>query len=170
MAHNEHHENDLKLPVLVTGPIDLGRLIRELKDLEDALLQLGLREGGSKVKLPKTSRLMDQVTELNKLNLLQETDRTKLKHYLETIKSRAPVFHMSFSADPSATFIEKMVTWFRKEIDPNALITIGLQPNLGAGCILRTTNRYFDLSLREDFAKKKDLLLKSLIDKQKVAA
>jgi hypothetical protein len=38
-----------------------------------------------------------------------------------------------------------------------------LQPTLGAGCVVRTTNRQFDFSLRQDFARKRDLLLEKLV-------
>lgn len=161
----------LALPVLVAGSVDVGRLIRELEDIDDNLLQLGIRAGGSKVSVPKTSRLMDQTVELNKLNLLHVTDRKHLKEYLTGIHAKAPVMHMSFSSDPSAAFIEKLMTWLRKEIHPDVLLTVGLQPNLGVGCILRTTNKQFDLSMRQDFAKSRDLLLASISGKpNKVAA
>jgi hypothetical protein len=42
------------------------------------------------------------------------------------------------------------------------LITIGLQPNIGAGCVVRTTNKYFDLSIKQDFLSKRNLLLEAL--------
>ena len=54
------------------------------------------------------------------------------------------------------------MTWLRREIHPLVLMTVGLQPNIGAGCIVRTTNKYFDFSLRQDFANKRDLLQAAL--------
>lgn len=162
--HKEHKTKPKKLvlPVLVTTSVDIGRLQRELAEIDDALLQLGIREPGSKVKMPKTSRLLDQLIEQNEMNLLHEIDREHLKSMLETIRAKAPVLHLSFSADPSPNFLEKLMAWLRKEIDPYVLLTIGLQPNIGAGCILRTTNKYFDLSIRQDFISKRDLLLQQL--------
>lgn len=151
------------LPLLATGPADINRLSRELALLDDTLLELGLRQGGQGVKLPKTSKLMDQLIELNQLQLLHEGDRRLLKQFLDAVRDRAPVLHMSFSADPSTAFLEKLLSWLRREIHPQALVTIGLQPTLGAGCILRTTNRRFDFSLRQDFATKRNLLLEKLI-------
>ncbi len=150
------------LPVIVTGMADVGRLIRELELIDNTLLQLGLRTGGSEVKMPKTSRLMDQVIHDNRLNLLQQADRAVLRQFLATIKQQSPVLHMSFSTDPPPRFLETLVTWLRREIHPAALLNIGLQPNIGAGCILRTTNKQFDFSLRQDFQKKRDLLLSQL--------
>lgn len=155
-------ESTPKLPVLVASPADLGRLISELDVIDETLLQLGLRRGGHDVKMPKTTRLMDQTAELNKLNLLHEADRKSLRKFLVDVKARAPVLHVSFSVDPSGVFLEKLLTWLRREIHPLVLVTIGLQPTLGVGCVVRSTNKYFDFSLRQSFKQKKQLLLSSL--------
>lgn len=165
MVHkkSENKDSKLELTVAVTGPIELGRLIREVAEIEESLLQLGLREGGEKVKLPQTTRLMDQLVEHNKLNLLHEDDRKRLREFLDQVRVSAPVLHMSFSADPSINFLEELMTWLRREIHPEVLLTVGLQPNLGAGCILRTTNKQFDFSLRQDFIKKRDLLFAGIV-------
>lgn len=152
----------MELPVAVAGPSDVGRLIREVELIDDTLLQLGLRSGGSEVKLPKTSRLLDQITDRNKLNLLKEADRGSLKGFLAGIKESSPVMHMSFSADPGPDFLDKLMAWLRQEVHPTVLLTVGLQPNIGAGCIVRTTNKQFDFSLRQDFAGKRALLLEKI--------
>jgi F0F1-type ATP synthase delta subunit len=158
----EGEPRELKLPVMVAGPADVGRLLRELELIDQTLLQLSLRKGGDEVKMPKTSRLMDQILESNRLNLLHKLDRAELEHFLTGVKKKSPVMHMSFSADPSPVFIEKLMTWLRREIHPQVLLTIGLQPTLGAGTIVRTTNKQFDFSLREDFLNQRELLLKSI--------
>ncbi len=152
----------LGLPILVISPTDLGRLTRELELIDDNFLQLGLRQGKGEIKMPRTTQLMDQTVQLNKLNLLQAVDRKLLQQFLLSISSKAPVLHFSFSVDPSAIFIEKLILWVRSEIHPFVLITIGLQPNMGAGCIVRSTNKYFDFSLRQSFAEKRQLLLDRL--------
>lgn len=149
------------LPLLVVGPVDVGRLIRELEAIDNHLLQAHLRN--TEGRLPKMSQLMEQTTELNKLNLLHETDRKRLQELLATVREQAPILHISFSADPSSAFIEKLMAWLRREIHPVVLLTIGLQPNLGAGCIVRSTNKQFDLSLRQDFIKKRDLLMSKIV-------
>ncbi len=154
------------LPVLVASPVDVGRLLRELEAIDETLTQLGIRQPGSEVKMPKTSLLMDQLISLNKLNLLQVDDRKQLANFLKTVRQQAPVLHISFSADPSIAVIEKLMVWLRREIHPLVLVTIGLQPNIGAGCIVRTTNKMFDLSLRQDFAAKKVELFAALAPKE----
>lgn len=171
MAHKEHEAEHKKLvlPISVTGPVEVGRLLREITDIDEALHQLGLREGGNKTKMPQTSRLMDKTIEQNSLNLLHDKDRAELTEFLTAVREKSPVLHMSFSADPSVHFLEKLIAWLRQEIHPKVLLTIGLQPNIGAGCILRTTNKQFDLSLRKDFEKKRDMLMASIVSKAEEA-
>jgi hypothetical protein len=150
------------LPSSVATPADVGRLARELEQIDQALLQLKLRAGGANVKLPKTSRLMDQTTDRNGLNLLKAADRKLLKRFLELVEDMAPRLHFSFSADPSAAFTEKLISWLRQEINPHLIITIGLQPSIGAGCMVRTANKYFDFSLKQTFIDQRPFLMKKL--------
>lgn len=151
----------LALPNSVVGPVDLGRLLRELEMLDNTLMQLRLRTQETP-KLPPTSRLLDQTIELNKLKLLDSADLQALQKFLRHIKAQAPVMHISFGADPSPFFTQKLVLWLRQEINPSLLLTIGLQPSIGAGCMVRTTNKYFDFSLRERFTKNRQLLMNQL--------
>ncbi len=151
----------LSLPLIVAGPVDLGRLIRELDAVDNSLNQSELRQD-SDIKLPKTSRMMDQAISLNKINMLLPSDRKRLGQFLAQVRDAAPVLHISFSTDPSPLFVEKLMTWLRREIDPLLLLTVGLQPNIGAGCVVRTTNKYFDMSLRKRFTAKRELLMAEL--------
>lgn len=150
------------LPLLVVGPVDVGRLLRELEAIESLVSKANISGRSADFKLPKTSHLMDLTTELNKLDLLDEADRQRLLELLTTVKKQAPLLHISFSADPAPAFIEKLMAWLRHEIHPILLLTIGLQPNLGAGCIVRSTNKYFDLSLRKDLLGQKQLLMSKI--------
>ena len=141
--------------------VDLGRLIRELERLESALRSDKIRTGAD-VQLPKLSALMDQLAEANKLDLRDLHARQSLLAFLKLLRKEAPRIHMSFSADPSPQFLTKLMTWLRANIHPHVLVAIGLQPGIGAGCVLRTTNRYFDMSLGKSFADKRELLMKRL--------
>lgn len=160
MAHSTKApaQKQLGLPMLISSKVEIGRLLLELDMIDDALLQLQLRKKGAEIKMPKTSQLMERLVQQNELNLLQETDRKLLQQFLQAVKDTAPTIHMSFSADPSVDFMEKLMTWLRREIHPVALVTVGLQPNIGAGCVIRTVNKQFDFSLRQDFAKKREML------------
>lgn len=150
------------LPIAVSSPVDLGRLIREVEALDSALNQEALRTNTPPTTLPKFSELLSQTVELNKLNLLQANERKLLLQFLVSIRDRAPRMHMSFSADPSPQFSEKLTSWLREHIHPLVLITFGLQPNIGAGSVVRTTNKYFDFSLGKALKQDRDLLMKQL--------
>jgi len=123
---------------------------------------MSVRMPGTTIKIPKTSRLMDEFVAANGLNLLQQTDRVRVIAFLQMVKTKAPVLHMSFGVDPAPVFTQRLVTWLRAEIHPLVLLQVGLQPNIGAGCVVRATNKHFDFSLREHFKKQRPLLMNSL--------
>lgn len=158
----ESSANALVLPLGVIGGVDVNRLLREIEVIDEFLRQAQIRQPGTSVKLPKTSRLFDDVINTNKLNILHEPERRRLTEFIEAVKTKAPVLHMSFSADPSPLFTQKLITWLRREIHPFVLLDVGLQPSIGAGCIVRTTNRHFDFSLRKRFDDQRTLLVQKL--------
>ena len=151
----------LHLPVSVVGPVDIGRLQREIAAI-DGYFQSARLKGENEVKLPKTSHLLDQLVEANGINLLEDDHRSLLAKYLTAVKTKAPRLHMSFSADPSTQFVEKLMTWLRREISPHVLLSVGLQPSIGAGCMVRTTNKYFDLSLSKNLTAQSAVLIEKL--------
>jgi hypothetical protein len=152
----------LSLPMAVVSKVDVGRLLREVEALDNFLTQAAIREPGTAIKLPKTSRLLDELISQNKVNPLLQEDRSRLMHFLMEVYGRAPTLHMSFSADPSPLFMQRLTTWLRQEIHPLVLVQVGMQPNMGAGCIVRTTNKYFDFSLRQRFTERRDILAQRL--------
>ena len=151
----------LTLPVLVFGIVEVRRLKRELQALEEFMAQAALREAGRQPALPRVSRLLDALAAENHLNLLQPAARQQLKAFLDQTEHKAPTIHISFAADPSSAFTAKLVAWLRSSVASNTLLSIGLQPTIAAGCIVRTTNKLFDLSLRQRFADSQKLLLES---------
>jgi hypothetical protein len=152
----------LMLPTTVVTPADMLRLIRELMALDEFLNQAALRKGGSAVKLPATSRSLEAITTLYEVNMLQASDRAKLLRVLDHIRLTSPQIHLSLAADPSAAFIDKIISWLRQNIHPQLLLKIGLEPSIGAGCIVRTTNKQFDFSLRQRFIDSRKLLIQKI--------
>jgi F0F1-type ATP synthase delta subunit len=164
MAHESHTKatEQLELPVLIFGPVELHRLQRELEALQEFMAQSAIREPGKQPPLPRLSRLLEALAENNNLKLLEEKDRAHLKRFLTDISQNAPVVHVSLAADPSSAFTSKLVDWFRQNIHPYTLLQLGLQPNIAAGCVVRTTNKSFDFSLRSRFFEQRPLLLKAI--------
>lgn len=152
----------LQLPVGVVTRADVARLAFETEAVDNFLRQASIREAGTALQIPKASRLFDEIVSVNKLNMLQEADRQRLFQFLQTIRTKAPVLHMSFSTDPSPLFQQRLITWIRQQMHPFALIQIGLQPSIGAGCVVRSTNKYYDFSLRQRFTDKRMLLISKL--------
>lgn len=154
-------EKKFVLPTLVVGPADVNRLLLEMESLDDFLRQAEFRKSKD-VKLPRTSRTLDSLAELNDADLLQANDRLHLVAFLESLQQHAPVVHISFAAEPSAAFTVKIVEWMRANISAFVLVQIGLQPSIAAGCIVRTTNKVFDLSLGRFLRAERHVLLETL--------
>jgi F0F1-type ATP synthase delta subunit len=151
------------LPPLVIGVADIMRLKRELDALSEYLHQAALRHTPeSELKLPKTSRVLDELIKANKLDLLKREQYELTMAQLETIEQKAPQIHLSFSSDPSSAFIVRVVEWLRQNIHPGLLVQVGLQPTLAAGCIVRTTNKQFDLSLKHHFETARPSLIQKI--------
>lgn len=155
-------ENRIELPFSAVTRADIGRLLRETESVDNFLRQAAIRQPGTTVKLPRTSRLYDEIIAANKLNMLQESDRQNLYTSLQQIYKESPVLHMSFGTDPSPIFLQKLIRWIRQNIHPQALLQIGLVPNIGAGCVVRTNNKFYNFSLRERFTEARPMLISKL--------
>jgi len=157
-------KGSITLPVTIVSPTDIARLTREIESIDGFFRDAEIRQAGEPNALPRLSKLMDQLVADNQLNLLQDPDRKKIVSVLDSLHNSAPVMHISFSVDPPGPYVQKIVAWLRENIHPEVLVTVGLQPNIGAGCIVRTTNKLFDFSLREYFAQKREFFIEKLHD------
>jgi hypothetical protein len=162
MAPNGESNARIQLPVQVVGTADVSRLIREVEGLDDFLMQAAIRTPGSSMKLPRTSRLLDEFVAMNHFNLLQTADRRAAAAFLLSVKQNAPVLHISFATDPTAAFTVKIIIWLRTNIHPYLLLKIGLEPRIAAGCIIRTPSKQYDFSLRRHFIDQRDQLISAL--------
>lgn len=152
----------LKLPNSIAGSADLIKTIRELEKVDNFLYQTNIRTPGRPVTLPKSSKTLNDLAETNDISLLEEPGRKELLESLAKLAQSAPVVHISFAADPSNDFMDKIVNWNRQNIHPYVLVNVGLQPSVIVGCEVRTTNKVFDMSLRSKFETMHDVLTKKL--------
>ena len=160
----------LQLPPLAMTTGDVSRLLREVTMLSDYLQQQALRKGGQPMgKLPKTSRLLDELAEDNKLNLLDARARDQLVTYLRNLARHAPVVHLSFAVDPPPVFLQQIVVWFRTNTQQPVLVRVGLQPSIAAGCVIRTPNHSFDFSLRRHLLEQRHHLREAIAAAQQRA-
>lgn len=158
----EHESRVFALPITVITIMDLAKLRRELEAIEQFAIESKVREAGKQPNLPRVSRALEETAKMNDINLLLQDDRDTLSTKLKDIQDKAPIIHMSFASEPGTGFLSKITTWFRNEVDAQTLLQVGIQPSIAAGCIVRTRNKYFDLSLRSHFDKHYKLLAESL--------
>lgn len=150
----------LKVPVGLIGLGDIARLMRELNNLDDFFAGTKTRPAGTaSSQLPKISRLLDSLSRDNNVNLLDEKERQQLRDRLQEIYDHAPSMHISFAVEPSPKALEKILLWVRQNVHPQALLQIGLRPGIAAGCMLRTTNKVFDMSLRSNLEQQSGYLI-----------
>jgi hypothetical protein len=141
----------LILPLSIVTTTDIELVLNEINDLKEYLLQMKIKSPDTEIKLPHTSKSLNNLLELNNLDLTNINQVDWLKKSIETLIIKAPIVHIGFSVEPNLLLLEKLVDWFRHNIDSSLLLTIGLQPIIGAGITLRTPNKFFDLSLKNHF-------------------
>lgn len=151
---------ELKLPEAVISKIDVARLMRELNSLDDFLVQASIRPPGTSTQPPRLTRSLELVAKDNKYNLLDKDHRRQLQAQLNLIMGQSPQVHISFAAEPSIAALNRIVGWFRSNIHPQTLLQVGLQPTIGAGCLVRTPNLMFDISLRAYLKQEEPYLVK----------
>lgn len=155
--------NEFKLPLGVVGQVEITRMLRELNQLDDFFVAAEARKGGvSSEPPPRLTRLLNELAKDNRFNLLEKKHRVKLHEELEGVFKDAPCLHISFATEPPPKTLEQILRWLRDNIHPQALLQVGLQPTIAAGCMLRTPNKIFDMSLRE-YLKKQEPFLVQLI-------
>lgn len=159
---SEHSLPQIKLPEQLVSSVDLSRVIRELEALDESIRQANLRKPGEPTKLSRSSITLEDIARLNKIALTDEKQRSELLTAMKAFLQYAPRIHMSVAAEPSPKFNQRVLVWLRENIHPLVLLEIGLQPTLAAGCIVRTDNKLFDMSLRHRFKENRHLLVEKI--------
>lgn len=149
--------NVFKLPNDIARPVDIGLLQRELGLIDEHLNQSAIKEPNQKV-IVKTSPKLDELLKINNLDLSVKSQRVLLMIMLNDIKESAPVINISFGSEASDEVIQKIAAWFRQQVHPHCLIAVGLDPSIGIGAVVRTTNKVFDFSLKHQFQATRTLL------------
>ena len=138
---------ELKLPTVIASRKDLIRLHREIRFFIDSVTQSIMRHDNP-VKYPAISEQLRALAVTNQIDMREPKNCEAMLERLDYLKEHAPSVHISFPAEPTAEILEKLVTWFRQEVDPNIVIQVGMQPTIAAGVVVRTPNHQFDFSLR----------------------
>jgi F0F1-type ATP synthase delta subunit len=154
------NQTPLKLPTAVVGQTDLNRVLREIGALDDFFLSAAARTAGTSITPPRITYMLQQLARENQANLMEAGHREALKRSLNETLKAAPVLHISFATEPPPRITDSILSWLRSNVHPHALLVIGLQPTIAAGCVLRTNNKIFDMSLRSHLHKQEDYMVR----------
>jgi hypothetical protein len=155
----------LVFPPALISRADLARLVREIEDIDNDLGAQKARNhatGKTGYSLPALSHVMNDFVELNKIDIANDQARMHLKEQMKIIKDKAPVMHMTFAVEADPASLQKLTAYLRKEIHPQALLVVGLQPALVGGAYIRTPNHIHDFSVRAKMAEKRGIILQDL--------
>lgn len=157
------------LPSSVISPAQVAHLEAELSKLNEIITQFEIKSDRPDVKLNDITPELHEYLKLNNLDILNPDQRSTALNHLKLVSANAPVLHFSFAVDPSPDFTAKLVTWLRSNIHPLCLMVIGLAPDIGAGCYVRTTNKSFDLTLKTRLDVNRQNLINSIKDLNKIS-
>ncbi len=143
----------LVLPSFIQTKDQVTALIRELLALEDFLYKARVRQSGSKMSLPPTTKDLDRFATANKRNILNNTHRLELAKFLRKIAQRAPVVTVYYSAGQDNRLVEGVINWFRTQIHAQTLFQLNAHAKVGGGCLIRIKHKTYDFSLRGRFDK-----------------
>lgn len=156
-------------PPALVSRADLARLAREVEALDNELEAQKVRAHSSNganqhvsYHMPTMTRSLSDFIELNKLDLADDRGRMTLKEQLRALKDKAPVVHMTFASEADLDVLRQLVAYMRKEFHPQALLSVGLQPNLVGGVYMRTPSHVHDFSVRSRLKTKRGIIGREL--------
>lgn len=138
----------LVLPPSITGRSEISRLLLEIEAVDYDFEAQEIRNPGAALTVPAISRRLQEVTQSNMASVENAKDRKHLIDQLRSAKDKAPTLHIAFASEPEPAILSQLVAWIRQNLHPVALITVGVQPALVGGCVIRTPDHIYDFSFR----------------------
>ena len=152
------------LPPSVVSKLDFSHLVAELEKLDAELTATSVRQkaGFSTTNQLTYSQQLNDFLAVNQLEIGDSQQRSNLLTALRTLKDNLPVIHMTFAVEADQDSLEKLSSWLRQSVHPQAVISVGLQPGLIGGVYLRTPNHIRDLSVRAQLEGHRGVLVREL--------
>ena len=158
---SEHAAPAYALPPALITRADLARLVREIEGLDNELEAQKARNhatGQTGYHMPNLSQGMADFIELNKLNQADDQGRMHVKEQMKIMKNKAPIVHMTFAVEADPISLQQLVAYMRKELHPQTLLSVGLQPAIVGGVYMRTPNQVHDFSVRAKLAASRGII------------
>ena len=154
----------LMLPNSVATKNELARLVQELERIDAALIEVTARKrvGAAVGEGPRYSDQMIDFLNVNNITLDDSRVRSGLLVWLRKLKNTAPIVHLTFASQADTESLQHLVDWVRQSIHVQAVLTVGLQPDLIGGVYVRTKNRVHDFSMRARLQNARHLITEEL--------
>lgn len=150
------------LPPALLGRSDISRVLRELERIDSILESQAIRTPESPQVIPSMSRALTDCVTLNNVMITDVNERQRLIKMLRQTKDKAPVVHITFAVDPIPAITAQITIWIRENLHSQALVSVGLQPRIVGGCIVRTPDHIYDFSIRKRFKDSEAVLISRL--------
>lgn len=161
-AVNLSNQAQFALPPSLVGRPDVSRLLLEIEKVDNELETQAIREPNKPLAIPNMSRSLTEATTLNQLDITNRTHRQAMLKAMRVIKDKSPIVQVTFAVDPAPEIVLQLTTWIRQNLHPAALITVGMQPGIIGGCVLRTPDHIYDFSLRKQFTDNLPVLIEQI--------
>lgn len=167
--HQAISHDSFTLPPSIVSKIDVSRLVDEVEQVDVTITTTLVRnkshkdeQGDSEFTMPTISDQLSDFLRDNELSLENGNDRSRIVHELRLLKDKVPVINITLATKADRESLQQLVSWFRTEADPQAVLAVGLQPGLIAGAYVRTPNKVHDMSMRAKLKAGRAVLLKEL--------
>lgn len=154
--------DQLVLPSSVTGRSEISRLLLEIEAVDYDFEAQAIRNPDAALIMPAISRRLQELTTVNNVSVEDTKHRKHLIELLRTAKDKAPTLHIAFASEPDPAILSQLVSWIRQNLHPVALVTVGVQPALVGGCIIRTPDHIYDFSFRNHLRSAQPMLMERL--------
>ena len=153
----------IALPSSIISRADLSRLIAELEKFNNRLAEAEARQKtGHGSNSPALSERLLDFFSVNQMELGDNIDLAQLISQLKRLKDHMPIVHLTFASDADEGSLQEIVKWLRQYVHQQAVVSVGLQPELLGGVYVRTTNQVYDLSVRKKLETNRGLLVKQI--------
>lgn len=160
----DNNKSDFRLPVSVLSRIDVLKLINELEQVENDYItaRVQARTGLAAELQPSLTETLTDLLMINHLQIANDHHRQEVVRQLRALKDSAPAVHLAFASAVDKNSLREIVGWLRQSVHPQAVVSVGLQPDLIGGVYIRTPNKVHDLSVRAQLAGHRGLITEKL--------